>query len=162
MNGQGNRKIPVIIITGFLGSGKTTVLNHVVKQASMKSTAVIINEFGEVGIDHLLLEPSPEQTIENVVTLAALVNASVSEPRFSAILVTLFAGRALALAAIGIYGVVANSVARRNAGVCIRMALIARRPRVCRRAVGRGTGPAPRSPRRSGSGPIFWSSSSSS
>jgi G3E family GTPase len=64
MNGQGDRKIPVIIITGFLGSGKTTVLNHVVKQASMKSTAVIINEFGEIGIDHLLVETSTEQMIE--------------------------------------------------------------------------------------------------
>ncbi len=64
MNGQRGQKIPVIIITGFLGSGKTTVLNHVVKQASMKSTAVIINEFGEIGIDHLLIETSTEQMIE--------------------------------------------------------------------------------------------------
>ena len=64
MRGQGDGKIPVIIITGFLGSGKTTVLNHVVKQASMKSTAVIINEFGEIGIDHLLVETSTEQMIE--------------------------------------------------------------------------------------------------
>ena len=64
MNGQRERKIPVIIITGFLGSGKTTVLNHVVKQPEMKSTAVIINEFGEIGIDHLLVETSTEQMIE--------------------------------------------------------------------------------------------------
>lgn len=64
MNEQRDRKIPVIIITGFLGSGKTTVLNHVVKQPEMKSTAVIINEFGEIGIDHLLVETSTEQMIE--------------------------------------------------------------------------------------------------
>jgi len=57
-------KIPVVIITGFLGSGKTTILNYVVKQPSMKSTAVIINEFGETGIDHLLVETSEEQMIE--------------------------------------------------------------------------------------------------
>ncbi len=54
------RKLPVTIITGFLGSGKTTVLNHLVKQPGMQSTAVIINEFGEVGIDHLLVETSNE------------------------------------------------------------------------------------------------------
>ena len=59
-----NRKIPVIIITGFLGSGKTTILNHIVKQPDMKATAVIINEFGEIGIDHLLVETSEEQMIE--------------------------------------------------------------------------------------------------
>ena len=58
------RKIPVIIITGFLGSGKTTILNHIVKQPDMKATAIIINEFGEIGIDHLLVETSEEQMIE--------------------------------------------------------------------------------------------------
>lgn len=57
-------KIPVVIITGFLGSGKTTVLNHLVKQPGMSSTAVIINEFGEIGIDHLLVETSTEEMIE--------------------------------------------------------------------------------------------------
>lgn len=57
-------KIPVVIITGFLGSGKTTLLNYLVKQPDMKLTAVIINEFGEIGIDHLLVETSSEQIIE--------------------------------------------------------------------------------------------------
>lgn len=52
------------IITGFLGSGKTTVLNRLVKQPGMQSTAVIINEFGEVGIDHLLVETSTELMVE--------------------------------------------------------------------------------------------------
>ena len=52
------------IITGFLGSGKTTVLNHLVKQPGMQSTAVIINEFGEIGIDHLLVETSTELMVE--------------------------------------------------------------------------------------------------
>lgn len=56
--------IPVVIITGFLGSGKTTVLNHLVKQPGMQSTAVIINEFGAIGIDHLLVETSNEMMIE--------------------------------------------------------------------------------------------------
>lgn len=57
-------KIPVIIVTGFLGSGKTTILNHIVKQPDMRATAVIINEFGEIGIDHMLVETSEEQMIE--------------------------------------------------------------------------------------------------
>jgi G3E family GTPase len=57
-------KLPVSIITGFLGSGKTTVLNHLLKQPGMQSTAVIINEFGEVGIDHLLVETSTELMVE--------------------------------------------------------------------------------------------------
>ncbi len=57
-------KIPVTIITGFLGAGKTTVLNYIVTQPDMKSTAVIINEFGEIGIDHLLVETSEEQMVE--------------------------------------------------------------------------------------------------
>ena len=57
--------IPVTILTGFLGSGKTTVLNHVLRAPDMADTAVIINEFGEIPIDHLLVE----QAIENTVVL---------------------------------------------------------------------------------------------
>ena len=52
--------IPVSVLTGFLGSGKTTVLNRVLKQPGMENTAVIVNEFGEVGIDHLLVETALE------------------------------------------------------------------------------------------------------
>ncbi len=57
--------LPVTILTGFLGSGKTTVLNHVLRAPDMADTAVIINEFGEIPIDHLLVE----QAIENTVVL---------------------------------------------------------------------------------------------
>jgi G3E family GTPase len=64
VNGAHASKLPVAILTGFLGSGKTTVLNHVVKQADMQATAVIINEFGEIGIDHLLVETSTELMVE--------------------------------------------------------------------------------------------------
>jgi G3E family GTPase len=48
--------IPLLVLTGFLGSGKTTLLNRLLAQPSMADTAVIINEFGPVGIDHLLVE----------------------------------------------------------------------------------------------------------
>lgn len=47
--------LPVSIITGFLGSGKTTLLNRLLQHDSLKNSLVIINEFGEVGIDHLLV-----------------------------------------------------------------------------------------------------------
>lgn len=63
MSGNETR-IPVWILTGFLGSGKTTLLNRLVKQPEMASTALIINEFGDIGIDHLLVETSTETMIE--------------------------------------------------------------------------------------------------
>jgi G3E family GTPase len=49
-------RLPVSVITGFLGSGKTTVLRHLLRQPGMGDSAVIVNELGEVGLDHLLLE----------------------------------------------------------------------------------------------------------
>jgi G3E family GTPase len=57
--------VPVTIVTGFLGSGKTTVLNRLLRAPDLADTAVIINEFGEVSLDHLLIE----QAIENAVLL---------------------------------------------------------------------------------------------
>jgi G3E family GTPase len=55
--------IPVTLLTGFLGSGKTTVLNHVLKHPDMAATAVVVNEFGEIGLDHLLVERSSEDVL---------------------------------------------------------------------------------------------------
>src|SRR5258708_915549 len=57
--------VPVTIITGFLGSGKTTLLNRLLKLPRLADTAVIVNEFGEIGIDHHLIE----QAIENAVLM---------------------------------------------------------------------------------------------
>lgn len=56
-------RLPVSVITGFLGSGKTTLLKHLLTQDWMADTAVVINEFGEVGLDHLLVEAAQEDTI---------------------------------------------------------------------------------------------------
>jgi G3E family GTPase len=55
-------KLPVSIITGFLGSGKTTLLNRLLQHPGLKNSLVIINEFGEVGIDHLLVSTPTENT----------------------------------------------------------------------------------------------------
>ena len=56
-------RLPVSVITGFLGSGKTTLLKYLLKHPDMGQTAVIINEFGEVGLDHLLVEKAEDDTI---------------------------------------------------------------------------------------------------
>ncbi len=56
-------RIPAIVVTGFLGSGKTTLMNHLLKDRAMADTAVVVNEFGDVSIDHLLVESAIENTI---------------------------------------------------------------------------------------------------
>ncbi|VAV92800.1 Metal chaperone, involved in Zn homeostasis [hydrothermal vent metagenome] len=56
--------VPVSILTGFLGAGKTTLLNDLLKHPEMNDTAVIINEFGDVGIDHLLVETADDNVFE--------------------------------------------------------------------------------------------------
>lgn len=56
-------RIPVTVLTGFLGSGKTTLLNHWMQQQDMEGVAVLVNEFGEVGIDHHLVENAQENMV---------------------------------------------------------------------------------------------------
>ena len=56
--------IPTAILTGFLGAGKTSLLNAMLKDPLLSNACVVINEFGEVGIDHLLVEKSDDNIIE--------------------------------------------------------------------------------------------------
>jgi G3E family GTPase len=58
-----NIPIPLVVLTGFLGSGKTTLLKNVLKDPSMAGTAVIVNEFGDVGLDDALIEAAEEETV---------------------------------------------------------------------------------------------------
>ena len=58
---EAHRVRPVTVLTGFLGSGKTTTLGRLLKTPEFAGTVVIINEFGEIGLDHLLIETSEER-----------------------------------------------------------------------------------------------------
>lgn len=55
--------IPVSLLTGFLGTGKTTVLNHLLRHPDRSKTAVVINEFVKIGLDHELVESSTENMV---------------------------------------------------------------------------------------------------
>ena len=57
-------RLPVMLLTGFLGSGKTTLLNAWLRTAELENAAVIVNEFGDVGIDHALIASSTDNLIE--------------------------------------------------------------------------------------------------
>ena len=58
-----SQMVPVNVITGFLGSGKTTLLQRLLRSAQMARTVVLINEFGDIGLDHLLIERVEESLV---------------------------------------------------------------------------------------------------
>ena len=67
-----DKRIPVTLLTGFLGSGKTTLLNYLLAQPQMKDSAVIINELGTTGLDHILAtQVDSEQIADNTVLLSS-------------------------------------------------------------------------------------------
>ncbi len=59
-----NQKVPVTVLTGYLGAGKTTLLNRILTEEHGRHIAVIVNEFGEIGIDHQLVLNSDEEILE--------------------------------------------------------------------------------------------------
>lgn len=66
MDAAGERthaRLPVTLVTGFLGSGKTTMINAALKAPELKNTVVVVNEFGEVGLDHALVANSNDAVI---------------------------------------------------------------------------------------------------
>ena len=63
VRGPGGARMPVIVVTGFLGAGKTTLIRALLETPQGAGTAIIVNEFGEVGIDQALLRPGSDETI---------------------------------------------------------------------------------------------------
>jgi G3E family GTPase len=63
MNDVWSAPITANILSGFLGSGKTSLLRRLLKQPDLSDTAVMINEFGEVGLDHLLIEAVDDDVV---------------------------------------------------------------------------------------------------
>ena len=55
--------LPVTMLTGFLGGGKTTLLNRLLKDLALARTALIVNKFGKIGLDHLMLGPLDGKTV---------------------------------------------------------------------------------------------------
>jgi len=69
MRAASSSRLPVVVLTGYLGAGKTTFLNYVLKEQRDKKLAVIENEIGEVSVDDALVEQRPDDTAEELIVL---------------------------------------------------------------------------------------------
>ena len=67
-----NTRIPATVITGFLGSGKTTLIRHIISHAAGKRLALIVNEFGDIGMDAAMLGDCAAEgcQIDDIIELA--------------------------------------------------------------------------------------------
>ncbi|QNH56977.1 CobW family GTP-binding protein, partial [Limnospira indica] len=63
-SGKNLQRIPTTVLTGYLGAGKTTLLNYILTAQHGKRIAIIVNEFGEIGIDNQLVLNSDEEILE--------------------------------------------------------------------------------------------------
>jgi G3E family GTPase len=61
-DGNAAAMTPITVLTGFLGAGKTTLLNHLLRRPELAGCAVLVNEFGEIGLDHILVEKLDDTT----------------------------------------------------------------------------------------------------
>ena len=61
---KADSRVPVLVVTGYLGAGKTTLVNRILAGANGRRYAVIVNEFGDIGIDGALIESDDEELIE--------------------------------------------------------------------------------------------------
>lgn len=112
------------------------------RQVSRRGMTIVVRGSDPTGlagpVQRAIWDLRPDQPIENAASLGAVVSRTLARPRFAATLLSVSAGLALALAAVGVYGVVGYSVARRRHEIGIRRALGARRGQVFGGVLGHG------------------------